>query len=227
MKKNTKLFLIAALLYYSVPSFSGSIIQDPLLPGQCVAEPESKTYLNDPNKNQPVIFSCHYKCLNQEGKYSSIPVVHTETVLASADQMNVMVCDQIKIEVKKSSLGYILDQTISASSFWAQTSPRPELQKWANENNGRIPTNQYENLRLEMNKNLIQVASSIMPKDITTHSLMFSFATELIEIASSTEIGKQKEKYYIQLVQNKKDPETILERLVLSMLKTYGSFLFL
>lgn len=224
MKNLTFFFFIT--LGFSTVCFSGSIIQDPLLPGQCVAEPESKTYLNDPNKDQPVIFTCNYKCLNQESKYSSIPAVHTEIVLASADQMNVMVCDQIKIAVKKSDLGYILDQTVYAFAFWAQTSPRSELQKWANENNGRIPTNQFEKLRLEMNKNLILVAQSIMPKDITTNPLMVAFATELIEIASSTEIGKQKENNYIQLVRNKKEPETILERLVLSILKTHGSFLF-
>ncbi|OFZ28603.1 MAG: hypothetical protein A2622_05795 [Bdellovibrionales bacterium RIFCSPHIGHO2_01_FULL_40_29] len=223
MKKYIGLFLVSTASLFAE---AGSIILEPLKPGQCVAEPESKTYLNDPITNRVVQFSCHYKCLNQNLSEFHIPVFHQETVLASADQMNVMVCDQIRIDVIKSELGYVLDQTVFAFAFWAQTSPRVELRKWADEKNGRIPVLEYQALRNHMNKTLKEIALSYMPKDQSANTMMVGFCTELLEIANESEAGVEKIKYYIDLDQQKKEPQNMVERLVMTMLKTHGAFLF-
>jgi hypothetical protein len=223
--KINKFFLITLLFISTEISFGASIILEPLKPGQCVADPETKTYLNDPTTSSPVQFSCHYKCLNQANKTFLVPVKHEEYVLASADQMNVLICDQIRIEVKKSELGYVLDQTVYASAFYAQTSPRPELIKWAHDNNGLIPQDHKIELRQNMNKIFLEISRTSMPRPTSSNPTMFQFASDLYEIGIESEVGQIKLNYYLDLLKKSNEPQSMAEKLVLTMIKTHGSFL--
>lgn len=213
---------LAFTLLISLTAFANPVTHDPLQPGLCVADALSKYYLSNPMLSR-VEFVCSYTCMNNEGQIASIAAKHSEDKNSTSDPMMQMICDNVQIILKKSDLGYVLDQKIHSVGFWAQTSSRPELRTWAKKENGGIPEATKLELKKVMNKVLVKIGIDTYPKDGNS-AVLIKFATDLIEIGSETEKGNAILESYINRI-NRNEALTGGELLVSMMIKSHGGFL--
>jgi len=226
MTNNKRIFQILIFSIFKFSSaFAGQIIFDPLQPTQCQALPESKTYLSDPTSQTLVNYQCQYRCADTNGNLHFVNVKHQYKPNPSDDEMTSMVCKGIRIDLKKSELGYVLDQDIYVTNFWSNFSEEPELKKWTRANQVYLPEVIKIQMKKTMNQTFIKMAIDLLPR-VSNSDEMRTYATKLLEIGSETATGNKLLLELVQKIKNNESPSNSAETLLMIQVKFHGKFLF-
>lgn len=219
------IFLFIFSIFQATPLLAGQIIFEPLQPTQCQALPETKSYLSDPTSKNIVLFQCQYRCADRAGKLHFVNIQHQYKPNPSDDEMTSMVCKGIRIDLKKSELGYVLDQDIYVSNFWANFATEPELKNWVQLNQVTLPEETKNQMKKAMNQAFLKMAMDLLPQTSNSEDLRL-YATQLLEIGSETTTGHNLLLELVKKIKNNETSSNTAETLLMMQVKFHGKFLF-
>lgn len=223
------LFIISTINLHG----QSKIIADELMPGQCVADVESKRYLSDISKSNPIKYSCQYVCLNSHSEKMRITALHNYLKSSASDSLENLVCHGTQI-IPEYHENYT-SVTVRSQAFWAPLSPAIEIRSWARENKIQIPSEAYNKLRHELNIKLLEIAKSYSLIDDKNFPQFKKAAIIFVELTTETEESEKLFHSYFQKIAKENlqsetptpihtEPTTTEEILVLQNLKALAGF---